>query len=95
MEGEGRMGDLREMLEDVHFVLSKEERAVVKKIRSMRPGEHRIDWKTIAKNLQVAESYLKAICSIPLPESNMISMRELECAKFSVALDAEEGRSKT
>jgi hypothetical protein len=43
MEGEGRMGDPREMLEDVHFVLSKEERAVVKKIRSMRPGEHRID----------------------------------------------------
>jgi hypothetical protein len=59
----------------------------------MRSGEYCIDWKITAKNLRVAESYLKAICSMPLPESNMILMRELECAQFSVTLDVEERKS--
>jgi hypothetical protein len=73
--------------DDVYIVLSQSERAIVKAIQSRKPGDCPTDWARTAANLKVSESYLKAICRIPLPTSNMISMTSLERAKWSVSLD--------
>jgi hypothetical protein len=39
------------------------------------------------KNLKVGEDYLKALCKIPLPRSNMIALSDLEEARWRVSLD--------
>jgi hypothetical protein len=73
--------------EDVYIVLSDSERAVVKAIQARKSGDCPTAWKVTADNLKVSESYLKAICRISLPASNMMEMSSLERAKRSVSLD--------
>jgi hypothetical protein len=72
---------------DVYIVLLDSETAVVKAIQARKPGDCPTAWKATADNLKVSESYLKAICKISLPASNMIGMSSLERAKRSVNLD--------
>jgi hypothetical protein len=68
-------------LEEVYIVLSTEERAAVHAIQNP------VDWSSTARNLKVGEEYLKALCKIPLPKSNMIALSVLEEARWRVSLD--------
>jgi hypothetical protein len=72
--------------EEVYIVLSAEERAVVHAIQNRKSYECPVDWGSTARNLKVGEEYLKALCKIPLPRSNMIALSDLEEAPLSVTI---------
>jgi hypothetical protein len=73
--------------EDVYILLSDAERAVVHAIQNRKSWECPVDWESTARNLKVGEAYLKALCKIPLPKSNMIALSDLEEARWRVSLD--------
>jgi hypothetical protein len=75
------------MKEDVYIVLSPYERAMVHSIQTRKPGATPINWKVLAEDIKVSESYLKALCTIVLPKaSNEISLSRVERAIWWVNL---------
>lgn len=83
--------------EEVYIVLSAEERAAVHAIQNRESYDYPVDWSSTARNLKVGEEYLKALCKIPLPKSNMIALSVLEGTVESllgpdVALESDEER---
>lgn len=83
------MGNPERREEDDYLILSPYERGVVHAIQSRKPRDCPVNWAATAADLKVGESYLKAICRIPLPEnSNLIPLRDLERAIWSVSLES-------
>jgi hypothetical protein len=80
--------------EVIVIVLSSAERAIVHAIKNRRQGECPLNWKATAENLKVSESYLSAICRIPMPRSYEIPWSEYERAKLIVSLDEDVMRKE-
>jgi hypothetical protein len=81
------MGDQGELKEDVYVVLSPYERAMVHAVQTRKPGATSINWKALAEDIKVSETYLKALCTMPLRKtSNKIAMSKIQRAMWSVNL---------
>lgn len=64
--------------EEVYLVITPAERAAVCTLQSRGPADPGINWKVIARHLQVSVAYLKALVKIRLPEqTNLIPMSSL------------------
>jgi hypothetical protein len=80
----GRSSDAEE---EVFVVLSPLEIGIINMVRSRKLGEEPLDWKEMARDIKVSETYLETICTLKIPKnSEGIPMREIERAMRGVSL---------
>jgi hypothetical protein len=81
------MANQNAMTEDVYIVLSSYERAMVHAVQTRKPGATPINWKALAEDIKVSETYLKALCTMPLPKkSNEVPVSMIQRAMWQVNL---------
>jgi hypothetical protein len=81
------MANQDEMTEDVYVILSSYERAMVHAVQTRKPGATPVNWKALAEDVKVSQTYLKALCTMPLPKkSNEIPMSKIQRAMWQVNL---------
>jgi hypothetical protein len=72
------MAERERVEEDIYIVLSPYERGLVHALQMRKEGSGPVNWKVLAKDVKMSESFLKALIKVELPkDSNNIPLSSL------------------